>query len=37
MKTIVLALAVLFAACQQESTVTTDSGLQYEIINKGLR
>ena len=35
MKTIVLALAVLFAACQQESTVTTDSGLQYEIINRG--
>ena len=35
MKTIVLALAFLFAACQQESTITTESGLQYEITKKG--
>lgn len=35
MKTIVLALAFLFAACQQESTITTESGLQYEITEKG--
>ncbi|MBJ10443.1 MAG: peptidylprolyl isomerase [Flavobacteriales bacterium] len=36
MKTIVLALTVLFVACQQKSTITTESGLQYEIIEKGL-
>ena len=35
MKTIVLALAFLFAACQQESTIITESGLQYEITEKG--
>ena len=35
MKTIVLALAVLFTACHQESIITTKSGLQYEIIKKG--
>ncbi|MBF90162.1 MAG: peptidylprolyl isomerase [Flavobacteriales bacterium] len=35
MKTIVLALAFLLAACQQDNTITTDSGLQYEITEKG--
>ena len=36
MKTIVLALAFLFAACQQDNkTITTDSGLKYEITEKG--
>ena len=35
MKTIVLALAFLFAACQQESPITTESGLQYEITVTG--
>tara|TARA_B100000900_G_scaffold408162_1_gene421999 strand:+ start:425 stop:1204 length:780 start_codon:yes stop_codon:yes gene_type:complete len=35
MKNIVLALAFLFAACQQDKTITTESGLQYEITKKG--
>ena len=35
MKTIVLALAFLFAACQQDNTITTESGLKYEITEKG--
>ena len=35
MKTIVLALAFLFVACQQDNTITTESGLQYEITEKG--
>ena len=35
MKTIVLALAFLFVACQQESTITTESGLKYEITENG--
>ena len=35
MKIIVFALAFLFAACQQDNTITTESGLQYEITEKG--
>jgi len=35
MKNIALALAFLFAACQQDKTITTESGLQYEITEKG--
>ena len=36
MKTIVLALAFLFVACQQDNTITTENGLQYEITEKGM-
>ena len=35
MKIIVLALAFLFAACQQDNTFITESGLQYKINEKG--
>ena len=35
MKNIVLALAFLFAACQQNNTIITESGLQYKINEKG--
>lgn len=35
MKTIVLALAFLFAGCQHYNTIATESGLQYEITEKG--
>lgn len=36
MKTIVLALAFLFASCHQENIITTtESGLKYEITEKG--
>ena len=35
MKNIVLALAFLFTACQQDNIITTESGLQYEITEKG--
>ena len=35
MKALVLALAIFLAACQQETVITTESGLQYEITLNG--
>ena len=35
MKIILLALAFLFTACQQDNRIITESGLQYKITEKG--